>query len=176
MAIAAYTKSCTDYDNGGVKNIYVIDRADLTSMTLGTGSTNVYGTITLATSKTWFEYEFKQDSAMFKEDVTMPNGSAKAEHRLEFYLEGIRATTSDAIQDLIDASSCGMIVVVELNNGQKVVMGYNESFTDKSRPAKIETDATDSGKLLDDANGSVITILSSSDKKAFYTTAAITVA
>jgi len=69
MTIAAgYTKTCGS-KSSGLKNVWLIDKADVTSMTLGTGLTSTYGIITLGSSKKWYEFEFAQDEAELRTAV-----------------------------------------------------------------------------------------------------------
>ena len=63
---------------------------------------------------------------------------------------------------------------IKLANGEKVVIGYNETFG-KERPARIESVTSTSGKLIGDGNDNIVTILSTSDKLALFITADIVI-
>lgn len=173
MALAAFSKACSDR-TAGIATIYFIDAADLTSMTLATGSTSVYGVITLGSAKKFFTYQFEEDMAEFREVISRENNSTLVTHEVELFLPKMEATTQVAIQALVDSSACGLICVLVDSNGTKWVVGYNEAFL-KSRPLRVISATGGTGKLLNDLNGSTIILGCKAKKTANTTTASIVI-
>jgi hypothetical protein len=79
----------------------------------------------------------------------------KVVHSLEFYLTKMSATARAAVTELAMASACGLIAVVEDNNGVKWVLGYSENHQ-KLRPLLLKSATGASGKKLSDSNGYTI--------------------
>jgi hypothetical protein len=67
----------------------------------------------------------------------------------------------DAIQDVIDSTTCGMVAISEDANGATSVLGYSENQL-LSRPLKVQSMESNSGASFTDANGTTV-ILASSD-------------
>ena len=166
------TLSCATAQAAGIKELYAIDIADLTSFTLASGSTSEYDTITLVTAKFWQKFEFEQDQAEFRENVEAARGSHKVTHEVEIFINGLAATYRDAIQELIDNSPCGLILLVKDNNDVVHVMGYSEDFA-KTRPARVSSVANTTLKALAEIPGSTVVLQSIDTDLAFWTSATI---
>ena len=153
MALTGFTKSC-GLQSGGGKRIYLVEVADLTSFTLAAG---IYTTATMESGKVFKEYQFEQDSFEIKEDVSFENNCMKVSHGIEFYLNKMSATTRTAVEEIALASACGLISIVEDNNGTKWVLGYSENHL-KLRPLMLKTGKGTSGKKFTDANGYTLSL------------------
>jgi len=160
MIISGFTKSCSAR-SGGIKNIWLTNRKDLasTGFTL-TGSD--YTAVTMVTSKLFYLFEFDQDTAEFKSAGEITDNSIKVTHTLEFYLGLIDSTMRDSMQDILEVSTCGMVAIVEDNNGTKWVFGYSENHptnvNEQGRPLKAKTIELGSGKAFTDKTGSTLVL------------------
>lgn len=150
-----FTKICGPRSGGAVR-VWLANVADVTSFTLNAG-TGAYSAVTMVSGKVFYKFEFDQDSAFFKWSAALENNSLKITKMVEFYLGYITQTHRNRLQDICDASACGMIVIVEDSNGQLWVKGYTENFG-AERPMKLKSIESDSGKAFTDANGSVVTL------------------
>jgi len=166
------TLSCTDAIAAGVKSIYIIDKSDVTSMTLASGTVSNYSTITLVSGKHWWEYDFEEDQAEFRETTEGERGSYKVTHEVEFYVKGLAQAKRDALQELIDNSVCGFVVAVKDSNDVIWIIGYSEEFT-TTRAATVSGLENKTMKALGEIPGATVTLKSIDTKMARYTTAAI---
>lgn len=149
---AGFTKVCQS-NSGGAVRVWIANVADVASFTINAG-TGAYSACTMQSGKVFYKFEFEQDSAFFKWIPAMSDsGSFSIDKSVEFYLKYITQTHRNALQDIADASACGMIVIVEDGNGQKWVHGYSEKFI-LDRPMKLRGGESNSGKVFSDPNGS----------------------
>lgn len=146
--------------SGGMSALYLADASDVTSFTL-TG--NLWSAVTMNGSAVFRQFQFEQDTAMFKEDGGVENGSTKVDHTIEAYFGKMTQTNRDRMQDVLDSSVCGVIAIIVDNNGQKWVAGYSSNFT-KDRPLRKSTVAGDSGKVFTDQNGQTMTLMSTDNE------------
>lgn len=176
MALTAgLTLACTAARAGGIKTVHFISAAELTSMTLASGSTVNYSTITLASGKKWYKYEFEEDMAEFRETTEGNKGSFLVTQEIEIFFPAMDSTNLGAIQKLYDESACGLIAIVTDSNDVKWVVGYNAEFL-KERPLRVVSDNTTTNKALNETPGSTIVLRAIGTKKARTTTASIVVA
>jgi hypothetical protein len=153
MSLTGYTRTCA-LQSGGMKKLYGIIVADLTSFTF---STPAYSAMTCESGKHFHEYQFEPDSFELKENVTIENRCKKVVHSVEFYIGKMSSASRAALQELVDASDCGIVVVGEDNNGTLWVVGYSENHL-KTRALELKSGVLTSGKKLTDANGTTITL------------------
>jgi len=153
MSLAGYTRSCA-LQSGGMKKLYAAIVADVTSFTF---STPAYSAATMESGKVFVEYQFEPDSFELKENVTIENRCKKVVHTLEFNILKMSSTSRAALQELVDASDCGVIAIVEDNNATKWVVGYSENHL-KARALELKSGVLTSGKKLTDMNGTTITL------------------
>lgn len=173
MALASgLTLSCSTGRAGGISELYLISAADLTSMTLSSGSTSNFGTITLGSGKVWYKHEFEEDMAEFRETVEGTKGSYIVTQEIEVYFPAIDATNRLAIQNLMDESRCGVVALVKDSNATVWVVGYSSAFG-KERPVRLISDNTTTNKALNETAGSTIVLQAISRTKACTTTATI---
>lgn len=153
MAITtALAQSCTAF-SGGLQKLYLVDKADVTSMTL-TGSQ--YSAITMVATKVFKEFAFNDDSAERRENEAMADsGSVVVTGEIEFYIKGLTDTNRSAISEIIASSTCGVIAIAVDNQGTKWVHGYNEL---SKRAMKLVTAAGTSGKKFGDISGTTLTL------------------
>ena len=147
-----FVKSCTATSGGAVR-LWLANVADVSSFTIDAG-TGAYSACTMQSGKVFYKFEFEQDNALFKWTPAMSDsGSFSITKSIEFYLKYITQTHRNALQDIADASACGMVVIIEDANGQKWVHGYSQRFL-LDRPMKLKGGESNSGKVFTDPNGS----------------------
>jgi hypothetical protein len=140
---------------GGLVRAWFANKHDVTSFTL-TGA--AYSAVTMASGKTFFKYEFEQDTGQYKEDGSVnESGAFSVNHAIEIYFGKLTEALRAARQQLADATPCGVIGIIEDANNNKWVVGYSEKFGSE-RALRLRTDASDSGKAFTDANGTTWTI------------------
>jgi len=164
LLAAGTTQSCTSANSGGIKRIYLANADDVSAFTY---ASNVATVIAMAMSKVFYEFEFEQDTAEWRESGELVNGSAKYTEELEFYIR----LNNDTNRTILDALSnnCGYIAVVEDSNGTHWLLGASEGLG-KERPLKLVSDTTTSGKELTDQAGSIIVLGAMSQTKAVTVT------
>lgn len=154
------TQNCTTPNSGGIKRIYIANSSEVSGFTY---TNNIVTAISMESGKTFFEFEFEQDTAEWRENGELVNGSAKYTEELEFYVR----LNNDANRTILDAlsNSCGFVGIIEDSNGTHWVLGASEGLG-KERPLKLVSDAGGSGKELTDLAGSTITLSAMSQSKA----------
>ena len=165
---AGITKSCVSR-SGGLLEIHLANVEDVDTFTLTSG---VYTAVTMNASAVFFKFEFEQDTAEYRENVTMENGSIAATHEVEMFIGGLTATNRDRLQEIADQSVCGMIGIVKDANGVFWVVGYSETAL-KERPLRLLTDASATGKAFTDLVGSTVTLQSVDGDKALTFTGTV---
>jgi hypothetical protein len=164
MALATgLSKDCAA-NSGGIKRIIIADEASVASVTYNTAGTIVTG-ITMATGGTdaFYEFEFEQDTAEWRENGELVNGSLKYTQELEFFIRKNNDTNRTGLAAL--GNNCGFIVLIEDMNGTVYVLGHSNDLG-AERPMKLSSDATASGKELTDLAGSTMTLTAMSVAKA----------
>lgn len=158
------TQDCTTANSGGIKRIYLANVDDVSGLTY---ASNVATVIAMVMSKVFYEFEFEQDTAEWRESGELVNGSSKYTEELEFYIR----LNNDTNRTILDALSnnCGFIAVVEDSNGTHWLLGASEGLG-KERPLKLVSDTTTSGKELTDQAGSIIVLGAMSQSKAVTVT------
>lgn len=154
MALTGYTKTCGGLQSGGVKNLWLVEVADLTSFTF---STPAYSAATMESGKVFKNYQFDPDTMELKEDIAFENNCMKVTHSVEFYLAKMSAASRLAVEEIALASSCGLVAIVEDNNGTKWVLGYSQNHL-KLRPLLLKDAKGTTGKKLTDASGWTVTL------------------
>lgn len=160
LLTAGFTKVCAAR-SGGVKNIWLANRADLTTagFTLTSG---VYTAVTMATTKVFYKFEFDEDSAEHRFNTAVENQSVSVTNEIEFFLGKLSATMRDGLQSILDTSPCGMVAIVEDNNSVKWVYGYTENHPSNTsvhgRPLMASSIEAASGKVFTDATGATVTM------------------
>lgn len=158
---AGLTVAC-EARSGGVKNVWLANVDDVTSFTL-TGDD--YSAATMVATKVFYEFEFEQDTAERRENISRENGSTVAAHEVEFFVPKMSSANRAALAQIIEQSNCGIVAIIEDSNSVKWVVGYSESQL-LERPLKVTSDASLSGKALSDLNGSTVIIGSTDTEKA----------
>jgi len=167
MALTAGLAKDCNPNSGGIQRIALANVADITAISLDSGTSSFIDTITMSGSATFFEFEAEQDSAEWRENGELVNGSLKYTQEIEMFLRKQNASTRAALAELGE-NLCGMVAAVKTTNGQTFIVGWSPNL-DLERPLKLTTDASTSGKELTDLSGGTITLAAMSDVKAFTT-------
>ncbi len=171
MALTAgYTKSCTA-KTSGVKFVHLVDEAEVTTFGL-VGED--YTSVTMVAGKVFKKYEFESGEAEYKETTNQVNGNGEVLHELQFFLGRMSGDSRTAVQEIIDASNCGMIAIVTDNNGVQWTAGYSENFL-KEEPLRLTSGEHTTGKAKTDISGRDVILTSSDNELARVFTATIPV-
>jgi len=137
---------------GGVKKLWLVDKADVSTMTLTGGQ---YTAITMVSGKVFKLFEFDDDSCEWKESSNRnpDSGSTMIKDTIECMFQGNSNIVRTSLEEIIASSTCGMIGVVEDNNDTKWVIGYGER---SKRALKQSTSEQTTGKVYDDFVGTTI--------------------
>lgn len=171
MAItAALTKVCQEW-SAGIKRVYLSDKANVTSMTL---VGDVYTAITMAGASVFYEFEFMDDTASRMEEATRneASGATVINRSIEFYIQGLSAGHRVQFQNIVNSSTCGIIIISEDNQNYKIVDGYNEK---SKRAMKASSVKLEVGKKFEDLIGGTVILTNSSNEFSRYTTATVPV-
>lgn len=155
------TQDCTTANSGGIKRIYLANVDDVSGFTYDPAGPVT--TIAMVMTKVFYEFEFEQDTAEWRESGELVNGSAKYTEELEFYIR-LNSSTNRTILNAL-ANNCGFVAVVEDSNGTQWLLGASLALG-KERPLKLLSDTSGSGKELTDLAGSTIVLSCMSQVKA----------
>ena len=121
MALTGYTKSCTSF-SGGVKNLYLIPKGDVSSFTKA--STGDYSAVTLASGKVWTKFEADSHKIEWKPEGEIADNNTYVEkNTIEAYFSIMSQALRDSVQSLIDQSPCGLVAIVEEYNDSSIGSG-----------------------------------------------------
>lgn len=163
MAITVGRSKVCGAISGGVKTIYLADAVNVASFTLGTTE---YTDVVMESSELFYKFEFDQDTAEFRENSERSdNGGSITTQEVEFFYKGMSQADRDSIEDIIESSTCGIIAIVEDQDGVLWTVGYSEKQL-KERPLEMSSVATLTGKLFSDAKGSTIILSSTTNELA----------
>lgn len=137
--ISGYQRQC-GRQNGGVSRVGIIEAADVENVTVTEGTVTE---IKLKTGSSFKDYQSELDQAEF----TCNNG----ETNILVRLNRVGAVASEAVRSLEACAPCGLIALVQLNNGEIALVGYTEEFG-STRPITTVDSEFNSGKALGDAN------------------------
>jgi len=177
MLTAGFTKTCTAR-SGGVKNIWGTNRTDIATagFTLTAGE---YSAVTMESGKVFFKFGFDEDTAEHRFNATVENQSTQVTNEVEFYLGKLSTLMRARLQELLDQSPCGLVFIVEDNNGVKWVYGYTENHPSTSavqgRPLMVSNIEAASGKVFTDPNGANVVLTAINNQTPLVYTGSIPV-
>lgn len=145
ITLKGYQRPCVRV-SGGVKRIGLIQASKITAVTTTDGEITA---ITRAAGAAFKEYQSVLDQSEFK------NSSSEASIQLRF--AGNTPEASAAYNELIDQAPCGLVALIEMNNGKNLLLGYTEEFGFTRPLTSVELDAT-SGKAITDPNYMDVTL------------------
>lgn len=144
MAIAitrqliGYNRQC-GRQTGGVSRVGVVKASDATIAE----TEGVISGITFEKGKCFLDIQSELDQAEFN--------CASGETNVLVRLNRVGAEASNTVSSLEINAPCGLLLLVQLNNGETALIGYTNEFK-KSRPIVDVEYEFNSGKALGDAN------------------------
>lgn len=129
MALTALSRAAADaQNNGGVKKMYFANRADVSSMTKGSGATlKTYTAVSMSGSTFWYEQQCEIDSVEATFEIkTNGRSPSSVVTKIVGYIPLLNAANTLWLEELRKAAATGVVVLVEFYNGQKLVFGYDE--------------------------------------------------
>ena len=148
---------CDTLISGGVKEIYMVDRSDVDTITVGVGGDVT--AITMLAAAVFFKFEFASNTAQFTDTLDNTAGT--------IVTQVIRMTWKGRSQDDINAimalaaCQCGLVVIHVENNGNTYIWG-----ADETEEALLLNSNGDSGTLKSDPNQGEVFIQAIATKKA----------
>lgn len=146
---AGRTTSCTVSCSGGVNAVYVVDQTDVTSVTVdATGAT----AIVMVMGMVFYKLEFAEQSADFRENLTVETCVTSVEQLLEMIWKCRNQTDRNVIMELAGCC-CGLIVIHVEATGTAWIWGHNENQRAFLRTANSQT-----GKTVSELNQTTVTL------------------
>lgn len=165
MSFTLGTTRICEAVSGGLVQAWLISANDLkedgTSVTIAGG---VVTTITPKATKIFKEFQFELDTAERRQTASLENGSLSILHEIEFFVKKLTSAQRNAIQEIYNESSCGIVAIVKDANNLKWLVGYSEDFT-TLRPLRLASGAELSGKAFTDLNGETVTVSGTDNTK-----------
>lgn len=121
QTLAGIARDCSS-NMGGIKTVYIANKADVTSLTVTSG---VVTAITMASSKHFYKYVFAPFTSSMTSNwqVSAENGTKFVQTELTMVFNKMDATKRLEIVALAQTEA---VVIVEDNNGTQWVLGYDE--------------------------------------------------
>lgn len=160
-----YTKKCGRV-RAGIKQLLLIPAPDFIDGTFDTTDPDAVSAVTFAQNSHFISYQFQEDECQYEENFKTENGIHAVEQKITFKLPGMTPDTRKAVQEIVDASYCGLIGAIVRPDGNLLV-GFDEEF-DKQRPLKLDTTTGTTGKALTDSAGEEVVLTRTSTVKAPY--------
>lgn len=141
MAILSGYKRVCRRNVGGVSLIAVNAVQNIKSVTIEEGL--VTAIAVEPTANKFKEYQSSLDNSEFK--------VSSQEQSIMFRFNALEAKSSIAYNELLEAAACGLVALVQMNNGAIALVGWSEEFEGRRPLMNIEADGT-SGKAITDEN------------------------
>lgn len=123
MALTAgRSQVCTDAASGGVVRMALANRSDIASVTVVSGEITA---ITMDATKVFYLFTFLRETLSFTEAASLENNSALYEGTIAGTWTGWSTTDRTRLIELANASRCGMVAAIELEEGDTVICGIN---------------------------------------------------
>lgn len=162
MALTGYRRSCGKR-SGGIRSIWLAAASSVESAEYDY-TTDSYVMVALTGDVEFVRYHFKEDEAAYREDVSY-DGSGIVTHTLSFLIERMDSNSTDAVMEFLNASSGGIVAVVETANGVSMLVGYSEKFGTE-RALKLRSAIGTTGRKLCDVTAESITLESTDTCKS----------
>lgn len=163
--LTGFSKKCGRV-RAGVVQLLLIQTPDFTDATFDTSDPDAVAAVSFAKDSRFTPYEFSEDECQFEENFKTENGIHVVEQKITFKMPGMTPETRKAVQEISDASYCGLIGAVIRPDGNLIV-GYDKDFG-KNRPLKLDTTTGTTGKALTDSAGEEVVLARTSTMKAPY--------
>ncbi len=164
MAISGYHKLHGVRRNGGIRTLALIDPVGLVKVSYDP-EVHDYSEIQLVSGSRFIKYEFREDEAQYREEVTVTQGATAVTHELTFLLDKMTNTASGAVSELLRSSYNGMIAIIRTHSDDCFLIGYSPEFG-KERPLRVASVNAATGKRFSEPGGEVVTLRSVDCSKA----------
>jgi hypothetical protein len=149
---AGYSIACsTGCCSGGVNRIWIAKREDITTITRD--ATDAVTGITMNGPAVFYEFDFKEFTAVFNGAATQENDVNSIDQTLEWITPCMNDTLRQRYQELMNCC-CGMVVIFEDLQNTTWIMGDNVDL--KFGRVKFRTGTRTTGTALADQNGVTI--------------------
>lgn len=154
FAIAVFQRTCAK-NVGGNATIFWTEMASMTSFTVTTGEVSA---VTPNGAARFMEAQGDIDSIVRKETGEGVGNNIKYIHRVEVKFQKPSKDLNTLRNSLADASPCGILAIVQDNNGKCWLVGWNQTDL-KLRGLRLKQDVIESGaKPSDEANQCTIAL------------------
>jgi hypothetical protein len=154
FAIAVFQRACAK-NVGGNATLFWTEMASMTSFSVTSGEISA---VTPNAAARFMEAQGDIDSIMRKETGEGMGNNIKYLHRLEVKFQKPSKELNTLRNALADASPCGILAIVQDNNGKCWLMGWNQTDL-KLRGLRLKQDVIESGaKPSDEANQCMIAL------------------
>lgn len=162
QTLAGITRDCAT-NMGGIKKVYIANRADVDSVTLTSG---VVTAITMVSTKKFYEYQFALGTSSMTSNwqVSAENGTKFVETDLQMIFN--RADSTKRLE-IVALAQAELAVVVEDNNGNMWYLGYHE-------PVLLNGGDMQTGTARGDRNGLSVTLRDTAPELPLPCTATLT--
>ena len=155
---AGRTTSCTSgtcSGGAGADYLYLANSNEVTSVT--TNASGAATAITMSSGATFYQYDFRDESAQFTETVTVDDTTRSVS--VEQIFTGVwpcrNMTDRNLIMDMA-GNACGMVAVHKEETGTYWIWGH--TGTGSRKRVFVQTVEGDSGAALSDANQETLTL------------------
>lgn len=163
--LTGFTRKCGRV-RAGVAQLLLIQAPEVIEATFDTTDPEAVSAVSITKDSHFTLYEFSEDECQFEENFKTENGIHVVEQKITFKLPGMTPDTRKAVQEIADASYCGLIGAVIRPDGN-VLAGYDKDFG-KNRPLRLDTSTGSTGKALTDSAGEEVVLARTSTVKAPY--------
>ncbi len=167
MTLVGYNSSCGK-KHSGLTTIGLVPASDIKAVTIDpTGKTCT--AITLNAEAKLATYQFKEDEAEYKESVKTENGMYSVEQTLTFKTPDMSPESRAAVDEIIEASYCGVVALIKRVNDTCMIIGWDEMH-EGTRPLRLSGAEGTTGKKFTDEQTEEITLSRTGTTKAYYYT------
>jgi len=142
---AGRTRNCSTAISGGVEFVYLVDKEDVASITIGANN-EVTGIVMNPAPAVFFKFEFAPDTAQFTEALTNENCATSVVQTLVMNWRGRNQDDRNSIMELASCC-CGMVAIHGENTGISWIWGF-----DQTEEVFLTAADGDSGLAKSDAN------------------------
>jgi hypothetical protein len=155
---AGRTRNCATAISGGSNFLYLTDKEDVSTVTVGVND-EITG-ITMVALTVFYKFQFAPDTASFVEAMTNENCATQVTQTYTMNWRGRNQTDRNSITELANCC-CGMVAIHGENTGVSWLWGFDET----EEVFLFSNDGT-SGVAKSDPNEEIIVLQAISTKKA----------
>lgn len=152
------TRNCAASISGGSNFLYLTDKEDVATVTVGAGG-DVTG-ITMVSTLVFYKFQFAPDTAVFTEALTNENCATQVTQTYVMNWRGRNQDDRNSIMELADCC-CGMVAIHGENTGLAWLWGFDET-----EECFLTANEGTSGTAKSDSNEEIITLTAIATTKA----------